>query len=196
MPGPPCGCGAEKVLDVAAAIERAKGKNDNAAAGLSLDHVGRQTLTLGSGSYFFDGIETVGQHTLTVDGAVALYVSGSFEAVGQTGIVLTKGSTLDLYVDGDVSMVGDSSFGSAAGPGAVRLYVAGERKLQLVGKQKVVGSIYAPASDLELVGETTFEGALFARNVDGVGRLSVTFAAPVVAGPESELCKPTPVVPN
>lgn len=166
-------------------------------AGLELDQsVGEKTLTLGSGSYFFDGIVAVGQHTLTVDGAVALYVNGDFETVGATHLALTPGSTLDLYVDGDVQMVGDSSFGAGATPGAVRLYVAGERKVSLVGAQKVVGSVYAPNADLELVGETTFEGSLFARNVDGVGKLNVSFAAPVVATPESELCQPTEVVPN
>lgn len=196
MSGPPCGCGAEQALDVAAVIATAKTKNDNAAVGLTLDHhVGEQALTLGSGSYFFDGIEAVGQHTVTVDGAVALYVSGTFETVGQTHIALTKGSTLDLYVDGDVNMVGESSFG-AASAGAVKLYVAGERTVSLVGGQKIIGSVYAPAADLELVGESTFEGSLFARNVLGVGRLHVTFASPVVATPGSELCQATPVVPG
>lgn len=197
MAGPPCGCGADQALDVAAAIAAAKTQNDNAAIGLDLQQsVGEKTLALGSGSYFFDGVTAVGQHTLTVDGAVALYVSGDFETVGATHLALTTGSTLDLYVDGDVNLVGDSSFGEGATPGAVKLYVAGERKVSLVGAQKVVGSVYAPAADLSLVGETTFEGALFARNVDGVGKLKVSFAAPVVATPESELCQPTEVVPN
>ena len=178
-------------------MPQAKAKNDNAALGLSLsESVGEHALTLGSGSYFFDGITAVGQHTLTVDGAVAISVSGAFETVGQTQFALTPGSTLDLYVDGDVAMVGDSSFGAGAGPGAVRLYVAGERTVSMVGGQKVIGSVYAPAADLELVGDTTFEGALFARNVTGVGKLHVTFAAPVVATPESDLCLATPVVPG
>lgn len=197
LAGPPCACGAQQQLDVALAIAAAKATNDNAAIGLSLTQsVGEHALTLGSGSYFFERIAAVGQHTLTVDGAVALYVGGAFDAVGQTRIALTPGSTLDLYVDGDVTMVGDSSFGAGAGPGAVRLYVAGERNVSLVGGQTVVGSVYAPAADLDLVGDSTFEGALFARNVTGVGKLQVTFAAPVVATPDSELCQATPVVPG
>jgi hypothetical protein len=196
LAGPPCGCGAQQQFDVAAAIATAKAQNDNAAIGLSLSQsVGEHALTLGSGSYFFEGISAVGQHTLTVDGAVALYVSGSFETVGQTHVVLTQGSTLDLYVDGDVNLVGETSFGEA-GPGAVKLYVAGERTVSMVGGQKVIGSIYAPAADLELVGETTFEGALFARNVTGVGQLHVTFAAPVVATPDSDLCQVTAAIPG
>ncbi len=186
---PPCACGADQVLDVAAAIATARAQNDNAAVGLTLhESVGEHALTLGSGSYFFPGIAAVGTHTLTIDGAVALYVAGSFETVGQTNLALTAGSTLDLYVDGDVSMVGESSFGVGAVPGSVRLYVAGERKVTLVGAQTVIGSVYAPASDLELVGETTFEGSLFVRNVDGVGKLTVTAAGEQLDGRATGLC--------
>lgn len=197
LAGPPCACGAEQQLDVAKAIADARAKNDNKAAGLSLhESIGEHSFTLGSGSYVFDGIEGVGIHTLTIDGAVALYVSGDFQTVGRTGIELTKGSTLDLYVDGDIEMVGDSSFGDGAEPGAVKLYVASGRKVQLVGGQKVVGSVYAPGTDLELVGESSFEGSLYARNIEGVGKLSVTFAGQKVATPDSELCRPAPVVPG
>lgn len=195
LAGPPCRCGEAQPLDVAAAIARARTQNDNAAIGLGLEEsVGERSLTLGSGSYVFDGVAAVGLHTLTIDGAVALYVAGDFVTVGRTGLALTPGSTLDLYVDGDVNLVGDSSFGEGAAPGAVRLYVAGERSLTLVGGQKVVGAVYAPATDVDLVGDTTFEGALFARHVTGVGALAITWAAPKVAGPESALCQAQPVV--
>lgn len=195
LAGPPCGCGKDQVLDVATVMATAIERNDNAAAGLSLhESIGERSLTLGSGSYVFEGVKTVGAHTLTIDGAVALYVKGDFETVGSTHLALTPGSTLDLYVDGALQMVGDSSFGDGASPGAVRLYVVGQRKLGLVGSQKVVGSLYAPDSDLELVGDSTFEGALFVRNVEGVGRLGITFAGQQVAGPDDALCKPAPVV--
>lgn len=195
LAGPPCGCGQDQVLDVAALMATAIEKNDNRAAGLSLhESIGERSLTLGSGSYVFEGVETVGAHTLTIDGAVALFVKGDFETVGATHVALTPGSTLDLYVDGDLDLVGDSSFGAGASPGAVRLYVAGQRKLGFVGSQKVVGSLYAPASDLDLVGDSTFDGSLFVRNVDGVGRLAITFAGQKVAEPGDELCKPLPAV--
>lgn len=195
MAGPPCACGAAQQLDLGAIMATAIERNDNRAAGLSLhESVGARELTLGSGSYVFDGVSTVGRHVVTIDGAVALYVKGSFETVGSTHVKLTPGSTLDLYVDGDVEMVGDSSFGEGASPGAVKLYVAGERHLSLVGSQRVVGSVYAPGADLELVGDSKFEGSLYARHVEGVGRLELQFAAPVVAEPGDELCRATPVV--
>jgi len=39
-----------------------------------------------------------------------------------------------------------------------------------------------------VVGDTTFDGALFARNVDGVGQLTVQFESPVVPQPDSPAC--------
>lgn len=191
----PCACGEAAVLDVAAAIADAKAHNDNAAVGLTLhESVGEHALTLGSGSYFFDSVSAVGGHTVTIDGAVALYVAGDFSTVGTTHLSLTEGSTLDLYVDGDLSMVGDSSFGVAAKPGAVRVYVAGERSISLVGSQEVIGSLYAPASDLDLVGDTKFSGALFARNVTGVGELTIAAEGGQVDGEATGLCEVAPVV--
>lgn len=190
LSGPPCACGAGAALDVAAAITAAKAHNDDAAVGLDLEaSVGERELTLGSGSYFFSGVSAVGQHTVTIDGAVALYVSGDFDTVGATHLALTEGSTLDLYVDGDVSMVGESSFGVGARPGAVRLYVAGERSVSLVGGQEVVGSLYAPASDVDLVGETKFQGSLFARNVTGVGELTIAAEGGQLDGEQAGLCE-------
>ncbi|MFO0597279.1 MAG: hypothetical protein U0228_18340 [Myxococcaceae bacterium] len=186
---PPCACGEDAPLDVAAAIAAARTANDNLAAGLSLhEHVGDEKYALGSGSYVFDGISVVGQHALTVDGAVAIYVSGDFSGVGTTGIELTPGSTLDLYVDGDVDLVGSSSFGAGATPGAVKLYVSPGHTVSMVGGQDVVAAVYAPGSDLELVGESKWNGALFMRNVDGVGSLELHYSAPAVAEPTSELC--------
>ncbi|MBL8933908.1 MAG: hypothetical protein JNM69_05105 [Archangium sp.] len=195
LPGPPCACGAEQRLDLAALMATAIERNDNPAAGLSLhEHVGDHQVTLGSGSYVFDGMQTVGAHTVTIDGAVAMYVKGDFQAVGKTGLKLTPGSTLDLYVDGDVTLVGDSSFGEGASPGSVRVYVAGERELSFVGGQRVVGSLYAPLSDLELVGASAFDGSLFVRNVEGVGSLEVRAGGQMVATPDSELCRAQPVL--
>ncbi len=195
LPGQPCACGQENRFDVAAAIAQAEAKNDNKAAGLGLhESIGERTIALGSGSYLFEGVKTVGSHTLTVDGAVALFVKGDFQTVGSTHLELTPGSTLDLYVDGDLSTVGDSSFGKGAKAGSVRIYLAGDHKLQMVGSQTVVGSLYAPQSDLELVGESGFEGSLYVRDVKGVGKLEIKAGEQNVATPADELCKPTPVV--
>ena len=191
LAGPPCACDGAQRLDVAARIQEAREHNDDAAIGLPRaegQSVGDLTLSLGSGAYYLSSFETVGTTTLAIDGAVALAIDGALQSVGTTRFTLTKGSTLDLYLKDGIEGVGDSLFGADAAPGSVRLYVAGSKALQLVGQQKVVGAIYAPQADVEVVGDTTLEGGLFARNVEGVGALTVSFAAPVVLRPDSPQC--------
>lgn len=51
-----------------------------------------------------------------------------------------------------------------------------------------------PGSDLELVGDTTFKGSLFARNLAGVGSLDLTAGGQRVATPENAPCQPGEVV--
>jgi hypothetical protein len=184
------------VLDVVAAVQGARATNDDAAAGLdpTLDSVGDFALALGSGSYYLQSFSTVGSATLTIDGAVALFVDGDLETVGDAHFDLTPGSTLDLYVAGSVSMVGGALFNHAA-PGTVRLYVGGPTgKLDLVGAQEVIGAVYAPDADLELVGDTRFVGSVFARNLDGVGQLSIDAVGQTVLGPDSDACQATTVI--
>jgi hypothetical protein len=196
LAAPPCGCGADQVLDVVAAVQRARDTNDDAAAGLEpvLEAVGDYVLTLGSGSYYLQSFSTVGSAVITIDGAVALFVDGDLETVGDAKFDLTPGSTLDLYVAGSVSMVGSALFNHAA-PGTVRLYVGGPTgKVDLVGAQEVIGAIYAPDADLCLVGDTRFVGSLFARSLDGVGQLSIDAVGQTVLGPDSDACQPTPVI--
>lgn len=190
---PPCACGDDAVLDVAGAVAKARQTNDDAAVGLStrLNSVGSFALTLGSGSYFLEEFSTVGSAQLTIDGAVALYVDGDLDTVGDTRFVLTPGSTLDLYVAGSVSLVGSGLFKNAA-PGTVRLYVGGPNAaIDLVGSAELIGAIYAPQADLDLVGDTRLVGSLFARSIDGVGQLRLETAGQVVLGPNSDACQPT-----
>jgi hypothetical protein len=187
MAGPPCGCDEAGLLDVAAEVAAAKAANQNA----SIQTVGNHQVTLSSGKYFFSGIDTVGQSTVTIDGAVFLYVEGSIDAVGLERFELTPGSTLDLFVSGDIRSVGSATLGSDADPGAVRLYIGGNQaSISTVGHSRLFGSIYAPTADLNLVGDTVLHGALFARSVSGVGSLEVVYSTPVTSGTPPEICPP------
>ncbi len=189
------GCGCEEPLDVAAEVETAHQHNDNAAAQLAqhLDGVGGLELTLGSGTYFFDSISPVGDSNITIDGAVAIALEENLESVGALQFELTPGSTLDLFVAGDANLIGETTF-SAATPGSVRLYVGGS--VNLVGSGRLLASIYAPHSDLSLVGETVIEGSLVAHTLDGVGSLTLESAPSRVLGPESPQCTLAQVSPH
>lgn len=183
--GPPCPCDGSTFIDVAAHVAAAKAKNDNGAHGLptSLAAVGAESVTLPTGSYYFDHVETVGRAHFVVDGVVALYLDGSLDAVGDELVELKPNATLDLWVAGAVRTVGRLAFGGD--PSAVRLYVggAGGGAVLSVGLQELSGAIYAPTARVAFVGDTTIHGALFAHDLDGVGLFSIDYAAPQAPPP-------------
>ncbi|HET6614136.1 MAG TPA: hypothetical protein VFG83_19190 [Kofleriaceae bacterium] len=178
--GPPCGCDPATFFDVGAAVTAAADDNDNAAAGLptSIASIGDTEVTLATGSYYFDGVTTVGRTRFVIDGAVALYIDGAIETVGQELFSLADGATLDLYVSGAVATVGQVVSDTGAGS-QFRLYVGGDDPVLVsVGQQIFRGNIYAPTAQVAYVGDTTIDGALFARNLAGVGRLNINYASP------------------
>ncbi len=180
-PQEPCSCGAPSV-DVAARIAEAAAHGTRLPAARS---VGDTTLTLTSGTYYVESLASVGRLGLNIDGAVALAIGDELATVGQLQLELTSGSTLDLYVGGGLAAVGDSLLGKGASPGAVRVFIGGgQRQTLAVGAQRLNASIYAPRAELELIGDTTVTGAVFARALTGVGQLTVEYSAPGGASPE------------
>lgn len=176
----PCDCSG---LDVAAEVEAAK-RSAGVTPVASVQRVGAGQLTLTTGRYLLPSFEAVGASTLEIRGAVALYVPGDVKLVGGTKLEVTAGSTLDLYVGGSLQSVG-ALFTQPPQPGAVRLYVAGG--YQAVGQQALALSVYAPKADLQFVGDTVIEGSVLARSLSAVGRLDVSYAAPVT--PDSTICE-------
>lgn len=189
---PPCPCDPATFLDVAKEVAQAKDKNDNAAHGLStLDVVGSQDLTLTTGRYYFANVQTVGSTQILIDGAVALFLDGSLDSVGEDTFQLTDGSQLDLYVSGRLETVGSVAFGNPGDPSAFRLFVGGAGgSISHVGEQDVYGSIYAPAATFEFVGHTNVRGGLFVKNLDGVGSLEISYSRP--SAPGTDVCGASP----
>ncbi len=192
----PCGCDPSTFFNVKNAVANAKATNDNAAAGLqSLDVVGKQDVTLKTGTYYFANVQSVGQTKITIEGAVALYLDGDLETVGNDQISLTPGSVLDLYVSGNVRSVGHTQIATDGAPGAFRLYVGGNDAVEVqssgqllsVGQQSIRGMIYAPEADLTFVGNTNIEGAIFARKLNGVGQFKINAAS--VSNPSTDFCE-------
>jgi hypothetical protein len=191
LAGPPCPCDPDSFFDVTAAVAAARSQNDNQAAGLPtrLASVGANEIRLESGSYYFEDAATVGHTRFIVAGPVSLFVDGSIDAVGAQSFELESGATLDLFVAGGIRTVGWLDAGSAADPEAFRLYLGGSESVLLsVGLQTFHGSIYAPEATIAYVGDTKVVGALFGRELHGVGRLEIAYGAPVELDPPS--CDP------
>lgn len=191
MAGPPCGCDGDGFFDVATAVAAAAPSNDNAAAGLdgALSSVGDTEVRLPTGTYHLADAAVVGRTRFVIEGEVSLFVAGHLDAVGDQSFTLADGATLDLFVDGGVRTVGRLSTGSASDPGAFRLYVGGDDAVVLsVGAQTYHGNIYAPEARIGWVGDTLVVGSLFARTLDGVGRLEIEYGAPAELDPDA--CEP------
>ncbi len=199
--GPPCACGAGQVLDVAAAVAKAKAASDNGLKNLptSLSDLGDSELKLSSGKYFFDHVGQVGKMVITVEGTVALYLDGDLDSVGAEWITLKPGATLDLYVSGSVRSVGHLALGDAAQPAAFRLYVGGSQPLLVgVGNAELLGAVYAPTAVISYVGRTVVRGGLFGKTLQSAGYLELSYQRPAPTLPSQQLCPPkgTPAAPT
>jgi hypothetical protein len=178
---PPCACDPESFFDVRGAVAAAAQASDNAAVGLPTDlrHIGEAELTLTGGSYYFTSLESVGDLALTIDGDVSIYIDGDWSGVGSERIAITEGSVLSIYVAGDVEQVGNLSIGDPLAPFSFRLYIGGAGTTMVsVGDGAWSGSIYAPETDLDYVGDTVIIGSVFARRLVGTGDLAIGSAPP------------------
>jgi hypothetical protein len=69
--------------------------------------------------------------------------------------------------------------GDKFAPSSFRLYIGGEEKTTLsVGNAIFNGAIYAPQANLHYIGNTMIRGAVFAKELTGIGNLMVGYAAP------------------
>jgi hypothetical protein len=195
---PPCNCDPSTFLDVARIVELAKTDNDNAARDIDeakIFAVGDVALELDTGRYFFRDVTTIGRSRLTIAGAVSIFLDGDLLAIGDDHIEILDGASLDLYVSGSVGTVGHVRFGNEADPSAFRLYVGGTKPMELaVGLTSISGTIYAPEAYVGWVGDTHVDGAVFARELDGVGRLDVSYTRPTAVDVPPGEC-PEPVEP-
>ncbi|MCA9666410.1 MAG: hypothetical protein KC503_12505, partial [Myxococcales bacterium] len=187
-------CGSDG-LDVAAEVAAARASNDNASAGLAArpELFAKPRLVLNSGRYYFASAAGLGNAHILANGAVRIYVDGDMQFVGNERFQMTEGSTVDVYVAGNVASVGNVEVGQRYHPAAFRLYVGGRDTVTIrhLGNKRFRGAIYAPRANIEVAGNVTFEGALFANTISNAGNLILTFAQPSHSR-EGHRCVPPP----
>jgi hypothetical protein len=173
----PCGCDPATEFSVAGAVASAKLA---AAGGTSWDSAAGQDLHLPTGNYYVTSAQIVGTTTIHIEGKASVFVDGSLATVGATQWQLAAGAELDLFVAGSVESVGSLTAGDPARAAAFRLYLGGDQSdLDIVGSGDFAGTIYAPTAAVHHVGDLHVAGSLFARTVEGVGKLTVEYATPL-----------------
>jgi hypothetical protein len=176
---PPCDC--SNPIDVASIVSAHQSDNDDAMYGLSSSSLVNPTapVTLPCGRYYVNGIQG-GMVTLEVMGHVALFVQGDM-SIGGLKIDLSPGAELDLFVSGDVLLMGTmTTFGAPSSPGQFRLYVGGT-SFQLVGSATTGVNAYAPHATVSLASALQMSGALFASAFQFSGDFAIHYDSSVLA---------------
>lgn len=193
LPGPPCACGPNQVLDVRARVAAARTQNDNGAVGLPqnpVNLIGKTELVLNSGRYYFASKAAIGYTKIVANGAVKLFVEDDLEAIGYDRFEVKSGSSLDVYVSGNLKTVGNMVLGDKHHPSAFRVYIAGSHDVTVqVGNNEFRGSIYAPNAKIVWVGRTKVEGSLFAKSISAAGLVELYFSRPTT-GDGGDKCTP------
>jgi hypothetical protein len=172
---PPCPCGPDQTLDIAAVVTDVLAANDNRRLGLALDALSdvatRTTVDLACGRYALRGISGTAPIALRVSGRVVLAVDGDVELPTAFSLELEAGAQLDWFITGDLRMNPVASIGSTERPGAVRTYVLGAGEVALSGAPTVAMNLYAPRAPVTVDLAGNVYGALFAANVRASGLL-------------------------
>lgn len=173
---PPCPC--DELLDIAGIVDQLRRTNDNDESGIDVDalrqSVGSVELNLDCGRYYFSEISGIGEIEVNVDGRVAVAVGGPVAAAGSLRFNLGDDAEIDLFIEGDLGLVGAARFGDEARPAATRIYVAGESDIVLVGASAFVGNVYAPRATVTAPGYLRAFGSFFAKdfNVPGYAHIA------------------------
>ncbi|MGJ8651823.1 MAG: DUF7305 domain-containing protein [Opitutaceae bacterium] len=111
-------------------------------------------------------MEDISGGMITIDGHVALVMSGDIKLAGQSGIVIPAGSSLTIYTQDDIAISGLGVANGSGIPSAFNVYgTAAElirrgeevaaQSISISGNGELASAIYAPTADLTLNGGGT-----------------------------------------
>jgi hypothetical protein len=177
---PPCGCGADDLVDIAGFIAGHARDNQDAAIGLGpgqlTDYHGAVALDLPCGVYYVGPVRGDGSLTLRVTGRAALLVDGDLSLTAPFTIELaTDDAELDLMIGGVLSSDQALRIGRADHPARTRIYVAGAGTMNLSGDSQLAANLYAPSAALALSAAATVYGSLFVRRLDQAAPVAIHY---------------------
>ena len=179
----PCACEPDQLLDIPAVVERVAHTNDNAEVGLdpnslsSVIEFGR-IEELPCGRFYLQNVAVFGDLTLRINERTAIFVGGDFNVAGDFSIDVGPEGELDLFIAGNLVLLGDTSFGNKDRPGASRIYVGnhgGPGVIDIRGDHDFVSNLYAPLATVKAMGDIEIYGSLFAGSFEGAGDIDIHY---------------------
>lgn len=134
------------------------------------------SLTLPGGSYRICGMKPAGGTNIRIGGDVTLIVDGDLYTTGKSEIRVPPGSSLALYVAGDMLLSGTGIVNETEIPEKVRILGASTcREVSLSGGSALHAAVYAPQADIRISGGTELFGAVVGKTVDIRGAARVHY---------------------
>lgn len=174
---PPCPCRDDELVPIAALVDAAKARNDNARLGvLSTGFIqvpAGSEWNLPCGQVYLSQIAGVGSLTVHVTGMAALFIDGSINLVGGLAFDLAPGAEIDVFVKGDLAVQGPLVLAGQDRPAAGRMWVNGILLFPL--SNPWVGNLYAPHSYVGTATEPQIWGSIVAGDLNGGTHAAVVF---------------------
>ena len=141
-----------------------------ASFGLTLGTIGATT------SWHAPSLRLAGNKTLTILGDVILVLTDPLDAlsiIGNAGIIIPEGSTLTLYIEGDVLVAGNGLINQNAAPATLQLWSTANgsrlQRIAIAGNGALSSLLYAPEADVTINGNGSVSGSIIARHLTFTG---------------------------
>jgi hypothetical protein len=112
-------------------------------------------------TYVLDEIYVKNKKVLKIEGDVKMIVTGDLQVFGE--IRITEGSSLEVYIDGDVDVGGTGIVNLTNKPPNLLMYASGngaKGQFKLHGSTAFAGAVYAPNSEVLMDGGSEMFGAV------------------------------------
>ncbi|MHC4640812.1 MAG: DUF7305 domain-containing protein [Planctomycetota bacterium] len=100
-------------------------------------------------------------------GDVILFVKGDISLGQDCEIVIKNGSTLALYIEGDMDADNNAGFNNESVPSSFKIFGTNteEQTFVLRAKSESLGAIYAPNADVAIMAQSDIRGSITANNI-------------------------------
>jgi hypothetical protein len=190
---PPCDCAPQNLLPIAAWVDAASAKNDNASIGLSptvlAGAAGPARIDLPCGVYYLTGISTSHAVTIAAHGNTALFIDGDVSPSAPLSFVLDPTAQFDVVVKGTISSSAPMIIGSPNYPALSRTYLGSPNGATFSSSWQVGGEVYAGYGPINFSAPLTMYGAIFASAFSASNDAKIHFDRAVVTG---GMCPPPP----